>query len=208
MERGLNRNYLRNMILIRSNRSHEYSTTLGDTGQAQQGTSRDVQMALGPGHSTGSINAAIGSLTIQNSSMLCDPPYHPGNIRGKFYVVLVGGQVGVFREWETVRPLVVGFYGSRHKSFTTLSDAHEYWYEYCRTAHSHPAVVPPPYLSTDILRLRSLNTPPSSVPAYAPARQITLSSTALAALTNAGDSWELLGREGLEQAEQEVLRSA
>ncbi|KAF8874486.1 hypothetical protein BD779DRAFT_1476503 [Infundibulicybe gibba] len=161
MERGLNRNYLRNMILIRSNRSHEYSTTLGDTGQAQQGTSRDVQMALGPGHSTGKPSGRLWSVSMVPATNHSPPSRMPTNTG-----MSIVGRLIPIRRWFPAIP-VNGYFEA--------------------TVAKHPTVI------SACIR---------------PCPPDHLSSTALAALTNAGDSWELLGREGLEQAEQEVLRSA
>ncbi|KAF8885616.1 hypothetical protein BD779DRAFT_1471522 [Infundibulicybe gibba] len=90
------------------------------------------------------IDTAIGNLTVQDGSTLCEPEYHPGSKNGKFYVILVGHELGVFRDWGTVEPLVSNFKGCRHKSFTTDLEARKYWHDYCREAHDHTASVPPP----------------------------------------------------------------
>lgn len=41
----------------------------------------------------------------------------------KFYVVWVGKQTGVFTDWSHVQPLVAGYPGAKHKSYTSLEEA-------------------------------------------------------------------------------------
>ncbi|GAB1319874.1 hypothetical protein MFIFM68171_10084 [Madurella fahalii] len=44
----------------------------------------------------------------------------------KFYAVRVGRSTGIYMSWEETRPLVNGFKGSDHKSFSTREDAEAY----------------------------------------------------------------------------------
>ncbi|KAF8869958.1 hypothetical protein BD779DRAFT_1681540 [Infundibulicybe gibba] len=100
------------------------------------------------------IHTAISNLVIEDGSkeILCEPAYHPGKdsqseAKGKFYAVLVGRQTGIFRDWDTVEPLVTNVSNCRHKSFATMVDARKYWQNYCRANHAHepPTAIPPPY---------------------------------------------------------------
>ncbi|KAF8870063.1 hypothetical protein BD779DRAFT_1681450 [Infundibulicybe gibba] len=173
------------------------------------------------------LDTALGNLSVKDNSVLCEPSYHHGSGKGKFYVILVGRQLGIFRDWETVRPHVEGFNSCQHKSFTTFLDAREYWDTYCRATHSHGTALPP-YIGYSTLA-GTARAPTHSDEPTLPAtsvrsdRQIfyvvrpinarlagaslySNRSTALAALANAGNGWELLGTEGLEAAEREILR--
>ncbi|KAF8877986.1 hypothetical protein BD779DRAFT_1474969 [Infundibulicybe gibba] len=116
---------------------------------------------------------------------------------------------------ETVRPHVEGFNSCQHKSFTTFLDAREYWDTYCRATHSHGTALPP-YIGYSTLAGTAwapTHSDEPTLPATSPinarlagASLYSNRSTALAALANAGNGWELLGMEGLEAAEQEILR--
>ena len=41
----------------------------------------------------------------------------------KFYVVWVGKQTGVFTDWAVVQPLVAGYPGAKHKSYSSMEGA-------------------------------------------------------------------------------------
>lgn len=47
----------------------------------------------------------------------------------KYYVVAKGKKTGIFKTWTEVKSLVIGFPGSKYKSFKTLSEAQTYLYE-------------------------------------------------------------------------------
>ncbi|KAF8877543.1 hypothetical protein BD779DRAFT_1677298 [Infundibulicybe gibba] len=188
------------------------------------------------------LDTALGNLSVKDNSVLCEPLYHHGSGKGKFYVILVGPSwefsvtgksCNAFASAvkpvvrETVRPHVEGFNSCQHKSFTTFLDAREYWDTYCRATHSHGTALPP-YIGYSTLA-GTARAPTHSDEPTLPAtsvrsdRQIfyvvrpinarlagaslySNRSTALAALANAGNGWELLGTEGLEAAEWEILR--
>ncbi|KAF8872188.1 hypothetical protein BD779DRAFT_1477680 [Infundibulicybe gibba] len=135
-------------------------------------------------------------------------------------------KLGIFRDWGAVEPLISNFRGCRHKSFTTDLEARKYWHDYCREAHDHTASIPPPMPTStpETPQSPGNSSQPVSMRPDEPTRRVfyivrptnlhlpgaslySNRSTALAALVNTGNGWELLGMAGLEQVEREVLRS-
>lgn len=41
----------------------------------------------------------------------------------KYYVVWVGKETGIFTDWSKVQPLVAGYPGAKHKSYTSMGEA-------------------------------------------------------------------------------------
>ena len=66
----------------------------------------------------------------------------------KYYAVAKGKVVGIFNEWDKVKPLVSGFSGAKYKSFKTLDCAQKYMLEYSDIQPS--CVENPLYNSNDV----------------------------------------------------------
>ncbi|KAJ1442558.1 Ribosomal protein L9/RNase H1, N-terminal [Sesbania bispinosa] len=49
---------------------------------------------------------------------------------GKFYVVFVGRQPGIYGSWEECESQVLGYSGNKHQSFKSLEEAHVAWMRY------------------------------------------------------------------------------
>lgn len=49
--------------------------------------------------------------------------------RPRVYVVFVGREPGIYREWERCRAQVEGFAGAQHRSFATMAEAERAWVE-------------------------------------------------------------------------------